>query len=87
MTTFLKSHMKGLDKLTEELFDSVDEARHALDELKLSEGYVTTIKMQQRVGNRKDGEIKAVDLQCSCNGRRSYSGTESGTAPLRQRMV
>ena len=76
--------MKGLNELTEELLNSVDEARHALDELTLQEGYITTIKRQQRVGNREDGAVKAVDLQC--NSRRLYSGTESRTEPLRQRM-
>ena len=33
----LKSNMKGLNQLTGELFDSVDEARHAHDELTLPE--------------------------------------------------
>ena len=56
--------MKGLDELIDELFDFVDEARHALDDLTLPEGYVTTIKWQQRVDNCKDGEAKAVNLQC-----------------------
>ena len=40
----------------------MDEARHALDELAILEGYVTTSKRQKRVGNRKDGEGKAVDF-------------------------
>ena len=38
------------------------------------------------MGARKDGEVKAVDLQCSYNGRWPYSGAESGTAPFRQRL-
>ena len=42
----------------------MDEARYALDELTLPKGYVTTIKMQQRVDNSKDGEVYAVNLQC-----------------------
>ena len=52
----------------------MDEAGHALDELTLPEGYVITIKRQQRVGNRKDGEVEVVNRQCSCNGHTSYSG-------------
>ena len=67
LTSFHKSNMKGLNQLTGELFDSVDEARHALDELTLPKGYVTTIKWQQKVDNSKDGEVNAVNLQCSCN--------------------
>ena len=42
-------------------------ACHALDELTLPEVYVTPIKRQQRVGNIKGGELKAVNVQCSCN--------------------
>ena len=74
--------MTFLYDLTEEMFDSVDEGHHALDELTLPEGYVTTIERQQRVGNRNDGEVKAVNRQCSCNGRRPHSGAGSGIAPL-----
>ena len=55
--------MNGLNHLTEELFDSVDEVRHALDELTLPEGYVTTNKRIQRVRNCKDVEVKVDDLQ------------------------
>ena len=61
------------------------DARLALNELTLPEGY-GTIERRQKVGNRKDGEFKAVDMQCSYNDRRPHSGTESGTAPLCQRM-
>ena len=41
--------MKSLNQIIGELFVSVDNACHALDELTPPEGYVTTIKRQQRV--------------------------------------
>ena len=67
ISSHLKSNMEGLNQITRELFVSVDNACHALDELALPEGYVTTIKRQLRVGNSKDSEVKTVNLQCSCN--------------------
>ena len=48
MTPLLKINMESINQITGELFVSVDEVYHALDELKLPEGYVTTIKRQQR---------------------------------------
>ena len=67
LTSLYKSNMEGLSQITGELFVSVDNACHALDELTLSKGFVTTIKRQQRVKNSKESEVKAVNLQCSCN--------------------
>ena len=49
--------MKDLDQPTEELFNSVDKARDALDELTLPKRYTTTIKRKQKVGNLKGGDV------------------------------
>ena len=43
LTSLLNSNMEGINQITEELFSSVDDACHALDELTLPEGYYTTI--------------------------------------------
>ena len=59
--------MEGLNEITGDLLVSADKACQALDKLTLPQGYVTTIKRQQRVNNTKESEVKAVDLQCSCN--------------------
>ena len=50
--------MKGIIQITGELFVSVDEVFHALDEMTLPEGYVTIITRQQRVSNSKESEAK-----------------------------
>ena len=50
--------MKGLNDLTEKLFDSIDESRHALDELTLPEGYVTTNKRQKGWVTAKTVKLK-----------------------------
>ena len=65
LTSLLKSNMEGLNQITGELFISVDKSCNTLDELTLLEGYVTTIKRQQRVKNSKESEVRAVNLQCS----------------------
>ena len=56
LTSLLKRDMEGNKQITVELFVSVDKACHALDELKLPEGYHSTIKRQKRVSNSKDSE-------------------------------
>ena len=70
---FLRRSMKDLNQITRELFVSVDEACHALDEMTLPEGYVTTIKRKQMLRIHKDGDVKAVNLQYSCNDRQQIS--------------
>ena len=59
--------MKSLNQLTGELFDRMDEARHAPYEQALPEGYVAIVRLQQTVGNGNDGEVQEVNLPCSCN--------------------
>ena len=44
--SLLESNMEVLNQITGEIFVSVDNACHALDEMTLPEGYVTTIKRQ-----------------------------------------
>ena len=48
MTPLLKINMESINQITGELFVSVDNACHALNEMTLPGGYVTTIKRQQR---------------------------------------
>ena len=64
----------------------MDESCHALNELILPEGYVTTIHRQQGVGNLKEYEIKVVNFKCSWIDRRSYSAKDFSLAPLRHRI-
>ena len=45
----LKSNMEGTNQITGALFVSVEKVCNVLDELTLTEGYVTTIKWQHRV--------------------------------------
>ena len=78
----LKANMEGLIRLSGQLFDSVDDARDVVDELTLPEG----TKRRQRVVNRKECGVKAMNLQCSCNDRRIWSAADAGPAPPRQRM-
>ena len=53
----------------ESTYDTLEQARKALDEHAGAQGYVLTIKRTRRVGNRKDGAIKRIILCCSQENR------------------
>ena len=40
--------------------------RAAISSLLADEDYIVTFLHTRRVGKKKEGEIKAIDLQCSC---------------------
>ena len=60
--------MEGLNKITGDVFVSVDKAYHALDDMTLPEGLVTTLNGNEKGENSNESEVKAVNLQCSCEG-------------------
>ena len=47
-------------------YASLKNARAVLNSLHADEGYIMTVLHTRRVGNKKEGGIKAVTLQCSC---------------------
>ena len=47
-------------------YASLENARAALVSLFTNEGYFMTVLHTRRVDNKKEGDIKAVTLQCSC---------------------
>uniref|UniRef100_M4BTK7 Uncharacterized protein n=1 Tax=Hyaloperonospora arabidopsidis (strain Emoy2) TaxID=559515 RepID=M4BTK7_HYAAE len=58
---------EGNNSITGELFVSVDNACHELDDMTVPEGYLTLIERQQRVGTSMGSEVKRVNLRCSWN--------------------
>ena len=50
-------------------YDTLEQARKALNEHAGAQGYFLTIKRTKRVGNRKDGAIKRIILWCSQGNR------------------
>ncbi|BBN03020.1 hypothetical protein Mp_2g20030 [Marchantia polymorpha subsp. ruderalis] len=63
------NNLELLGELGERVFATLDEARAAVDSQLQDEGFVLTIKHTRRVGNKKDGDIKAVVLYCSCGAQ------------------
>ena len=56
-------------ELGERVFATLEEARAAVDSQLQDKGFVYTIKHTRRVGNKKDGDVKAVVLYCSCGAQ------------------
>ena len=62
--------MNPLDQesLPDHVFGTLKEARDAVDKLFQDEGYIMTILRTRHVGNKHSGEVKGLDLACSCSG-------------------